>query len=244
MFRKLRTASQQWATKRRDSLISTRPTQTPNNNNPTSASFLGLPPEIRNQIYHHLASTTTLTLPPVRPRKGPQPIGLLLACKQTHAEFRALLLSQANLLVWISGFDFSGVVRMLRVLPPKDREALQINPHLCLSIFLSHVPSREERRALLDWLLVREDTHSDETLVFRYDVHFNVRLRPPRPPSRYVNGYHMRRELLQTLIWRLEQMKYAVSGQGFVNLELVRMVEDLQACADVLKEVMDDPAAG
>ncbi|KAK0828946.1 hypothetical protein LTR73_004579 [Friedmanniomyces endolithicus] len=220
MIRKLRTASQQWATKRRDSLISTRPTQTPNNNNPTSASFLGLPPEIRNQIYHHLASTTTLTLPPVRPRKGPQPIGLLLACKQTHAEFRALLLSQANLLVWISGFDFSGVVRMLRVLPPKDREALQINPHLCLSIFLSHVPSREERRALLDWLLVREDTHSDETLVFRYDVHFN------------------------TLIWRLEQMKYAVSGQGFVNLELVRMVEDLQACADVLKEVMDDPAAG
>ncbi|KAK0968692.1 hypothetical protein LTS16_020305 [Friedmanniomyces endolithicus] len=238
MFRKLRTASQQWASKRRDSLISTRPSQTPNDN-PPAASLLGLPPEIRNQIYDHLASSTTLTLPPVRPRKGPRPTGLLLANKQTHAEFRALLLSQANLLIWISALDFSSVMRMLRSLPPKDREALQRNPRLCISVFLSHVPSREERRALLDWLVFRgEGEGREEGVVFR------VRLRPPRPASRYVNGYHMRRELLQTLIWRVEQMVYAVSGQGCVNQELVRMVGDLQACADVLGNVMGDPPLG
>ncbi|TKA70116.1 hypothetical protein B0A55_06975 [Friedmanniomyces simplex] len=236
MLRKLRRASQQWSNKRRDSLIGTRSTQ--QNASSTNASFLGLPPEIRNQIYELSAAATSLTLPPMRSRKGPRPVGLLLACKQTHREYRALLLSQANIVVLISAFDFSNIIRVLQALPAKDAEALQTNTRLCMSLFLSHVPSREERRALLAWFVYRGDPNSDKAILFRYDVQFNIRLRPPRPPSRYLNGYHMKYDLLLTLIRRYVGLRHAVQEIASSTDELDRMLTDLQCCAGVLEDAM------
>ncbi|KAK3113591.1 hypothetical protein LTR53_008976 [Teratosphaeriaceae sp. CCFEE 6253] len=238
MLRKLRRASLQWSNKRRDSTIGTH---SPCKSIQPDASRLGLPPEIRNQIYEYLATSTTLTVPPVKSRKSPRPVGLLLACRQTYREYRMLLVSKASIVVLISGFDFTNVIRVLQAMSPKDTAALQTNPRLCMSLFLTHVASAEERRYLLKWLNYRAELASEEAIDFDYDVQFNVRLRPPRPAARYVNGYHMKQDLLVTLVRRFVRMRPAVAELVGSTAELDRMMLDLERCAAVLEEIMQSP---
>ncbi|KAK3071702.1 hypothetical protein LTR53_008168 [Teratosphaeriaceae sp. CCFEE 6253] len=231
MLRKLRRASLQWSNKRRDSTIGTC---SPCESIQPDASLLGLPPEIRNQIYEYLAVSTTLTVPPVKSRKSPRPVGLLLACRQTYREYPSIV-------VLISGFDFTNVIRVLQAMPAKDTAALQTNPRLCMSLFLTHVASAEERRYLLKWLNYRAELASEEAIDFDYDVQFNVRLRPPRPAARYVNGYHMKQDLLVTLVRRFVRMRPAVAELVGSTAELDRMMLDLERCAAVLEEIMQSP---
>ncbi|KAK4899768.1 ferrochelatase hem15 [Elasticomyces elasticus] len=235
MLQKIRRSSQRWIDRRRDSVVPIRSTR---NDDVREASFLGLPPEIRNQIYEHLATTTRLTLPPIKLKKKPQPVGLLLACRQTHQEYRELLLSTANIVAHIDAFEFGNLMRVLKALQPKDVSALKTNQRLRVSLFLSHVPSREERRAMLAWFVYRGGTRNEMTIRFGYDVQFNTRLRPPGPPSRCLNGHYMSQDLLVTFVGRYVSLRPAVKELVGDTRELDRMLKDLQS----LITVMNNPA--
>jgi len=225
MIRKLRKASLQWSAKRRDSAAALSSHDEIHN---SDASFLGLPPEIRNQIYEHVAKTTTLTLATVKSRKKPSPVGLLLACRQTHHEYRALMLSQAKIIAWISGFDFSNIVRVLQTASAADTTALQKNKRLSVSLFIGHVASTEELRYLLQWLTYHANVTSENAVRWDYDVMWGGNLRPPRPAARYHTREHMKQDLMNSFIRRFTRMRPAVLELAGSTDELDRLSADFE----------------
>lgn len=108
---KFRRVKDKLSKRRKDSVVDSTRTKSYESEISAEASLLGLPAELRNQIYLHLASATTLVLSPGSPKKRPTPVGLLLACKQTWEEYRAILLSQAALTIIVSNYNFNIVVR-------------------------------------------------------------------------------------------------------------------------------------
>lgn len=209
-------------------------------------SLLGLPPEIRNQIYEHVAASTTLIIAPLRPRKPPAPSGLLLACRQTQREYRSLLLSTAEIIVQITGYSFDNLIRVLEKLRKEDVASLSNNSQLRVTFFLSHVPTREDRQNLRSWSDYRATAHRPDriggreavrALMFQYDVRFGNHMRPPRPPSRYENGYHMKLDLLYAHARSIGTVRTMAATEGASIAELDRIQIDLQQSARILDEL-------
>jgi hypothetical protein len=240
LFQKARRASQQWAAKRRDSLFATVSEE---GGSTSRLSFLGLPAEIRNRVYEHLAESTTLIISPQTPSKPPRPPGLLLACRQTHRELKSIWLSTAQVAAQICGYDFRALMRVLDNLSDEQTTDLCQNPNLRINIFLAHVPTKEHWRSLIDWLEYRDQHRGRDPLIFRYEVQFTSKIRGPRPTARYVNAarfvnaHHMREELLKTHIERLKRLQLAWRTIHASTWEVDHMLPDLQGCAESLERV-------
>ena len=195
VFDRLRRASEQLPGRRKSSCISTISELTQDASLKTSqASFLGLPPEIRNLVYEELALDTNLSLTPPKSRKnGIQPVGLLLSCHQIYQEYRPVLLSMATIQIYINDYNFGNVIRVLERLNQRDL-ALLLSNRLYIVLRLAHVPSRDDRQCLRAWHNYRmsdskpyfkKGTTDAHKLVFKYDIYFHPYMRPPRPASRY-----------------------------------------------------------
>ena len=218
----------------------------------TQASLLGLPPEIRNEIYEYLSLETILVLPCTKPRKPSPPIGLLLACKQLWKEYRTLLLTQAAISIHVTDYNFSNMVRVFENMSQDDISILKTNTNLCIELYISHVPSREDRKALQSWCCYRASKIPNsyfnksgnglpQDLVFQYKAKYLPQIRPPRPVSRYTNGYQMKSDLLRTHVRMAGRLQSLQSLEDDTpNEELTRVRVDLEDCVRVL----DEAAAG
>jgi len=245
MFQKLQKAAQRLLGGGIDSITGPR-----SDSVPSEASLLSLPPEIRNQIYEYVAEQTTLTLPPAKPRRLPLPSGLLLACQQTHYEYRPLLLSTATFVVQVLGYDFSRLIRLLKSSSEKNVGSLSMNSRLYISFLLSHVPSREERIALRSWCQYTADrldcrdgpNGESKTLRFHYSACFPNSMRPPRPVSRYQSRNEMEADLLRAHVRSLTALRLTLTGLPGPNSELNHITEDLQNCVDASRAVLGPSA--
>lgn len=250
MLTRIRRVSRQFkGSKRRDSVFATVDTD----HKPSIAepvTFLGLPPELRNNIYEFAASDTVLSLAPAKPRKQPQPTNLLLVSKQTRAEYLPILLSLATCTAQVAGYDFRNLIRVLGRTSHKDMGALKSNRNLWVDLLISHVPNRDYRNGLRHWLDYRKrNTESSNILAWQYDVSWRNPLRPPRPAIRYTNIYQLKLDLLRThqkmvTTVHLAVMPSITSGQGELG-ELDAEQEQLRAClADFQRLLTEAAGAG
>lgn len=211
-------------------------------------SFLGLPAELRNDIYHILASSTTLVLTAASPKKRPLPPGLLIANRQTWKEYRAILLTHARLVISVTNYNFSNIVRTFEKLTPEDLAFMKLNPQLSIRLWLSHVPSRDDRRALRAWCDYRGDENLKSyfgsgqripnDIVFNYDVMFLHHMRPPRPMIRYANGYEMRADLLGSHL-RMTARLRTPEEQALPDPEMARLRMDFERHVKILQELAE-----
>ena len=211
----------------------------------TQASLLGLPPEIRNVIYEYLSIDTILMLPCTKHRKPPPPIGLLLACKQLREEYRTLLWTQATVSIHVTDYNFSNMVRVFEKMSESDISTLKMNNNLWIELYLSHVPSRDDRKALRSWCDYRagsgrpyfdKDGHRlSRDFMFQYSARFLPQIRPPRPISRYTNGYQMKLDLLRTHVRMATRLQFVDNDTP--NEELKRVRTDLEECTKILDEL-------
>ena len=251
MLQRVRRASQQLSLKRKDSGVHS-PTTNSHDLSKTypKTSLLGLPPEIRNEIYEHLALDTTLTLAPSKNRKRPVPVGLILACWQTHHEYRSLLLSLAAIHIQVHDYDFNNLMRVLDKQREIDQVALKDNPQLWINLHLAHVPSRDDRTGLANWCTYRTDSTFRWTyygrklrppideLIFQYDVRFLNHMRPPRPSNRYTNGYQMKLDLLRSHLRMFRNLQSTADDPA--QEELKQVLENMEACGKILEDLQKE----
>ncbi|KAK3111986.1 ferrochelatase hem15 [Teratosphaeriaceae sp. CCFEE 6253] len=206
---------------------------------PNAASFLGLPPELRNAIYESLALDTMLTLALAkRMSKRPRPVArLLLVSKQASREFRPLLLAKARLSIPVLGFDFSAVVRAVEGMSQDDLHALAANPRFYLTLSMNHVPKLSQLESLATWIGYRAagDSQSEgavsrtsepatpHSLRFRYDAKIT-------PSRSMISQRNMKVALLKALIRQIGQL----GGRANETQERKRMMRDLYRCTDEL----------
>jgi hypothetical protein len=210
------------------------------------ASFLELPPEIRNAIYEILAVDTALTLYPTKPRKPLTPVALLLACRQTRREFRKLLLANAQILINISEYHFNNLVRVLENLRDDDLDALKLNGNIWILLHISQVPSRDDRKNLRGWVDYRRSDYrrpyfgpnakAASELAFEYDVRFSPNVRGPRPAVRYSNGYALKMDLLRTHLRMYRRLEVDVNEDRPAE-ELRKLRQDIEECVRLFEEL-------
>jgi hypothetical protein len=210
------------------------------------ASLLGLPAEIRNQIYEELAFSTTLNIWPSKERKPPPPVGLLLTCKQIQQEYRAVLLSSAQISITIAEYNFSNLVRVLEKLRPRDIECLKQNGQVWILLLVGHVPTRDDHKNLRGWVDYRGSKSTcpyfgpgraaAKDLIFEYDVKFLNQIRPPRPISRYANGYQMKLDLLRSHL-RMYNRLQSANPDDPPNEELDRLRDNVSQCIELFEEL-------
>jgi len=213
---------------------------------PNAASFMGLPPELRNAIYESLAKDTTLTLALTKRRsKRPHPITrLLLVSKQIQREFRPLLLANARISAPVLQFDFLAVIRAIEAMPQDDLRALAANPGFYMTLYMNHAVKPSELEGLAAWLGFRagdglqngesssdlSDQTSLHALKFRYDAKVD-------PSRSMVSQRNMKIALLQALIRQIGRL----GGRANSTTERQRMMRDLYRCIDELRGVESRP---
>lgn len=210
-------------------------------------SFLNLPPEIRNQIYYELAADTTLVLRPTKSKKPPPQNGLLLACKQTRAEFKKLLLANAQVEIWISEYHFNNVIRVFETLPLEDLDILKLNPDIWMLLQISHVPSRDDRRNLRGWSDYRSGKFSHSyfgpnhqtarDFHFEYDVRFSAFLRAPQSANRYFNRHDMKLDLLRTHYRMFQRLRRESFDNEEPSEEFEKLTSDVEDCVRRFEEL-------
>ena len=210
------------------------------------ASFLGLPAEIRNQIYEELALDTSLHLWPTKERKSPPPVGLLLACRQTQQEYRAVLFSNASVLITIAEYNFSNLVRVLEKLPERDVDCLKLNNQVWILLLIGHVPTRDDHKNLRGWVDYRGSRSNQpyfgpgraaaQDLIFEYDVRFLNQIRPPKPISRYANGYQMKLDLLRSHLRMYNRLQSGDEDDN-PNEELNQLRSNIGHCIEIFEEL-------
>ena len=242
---KFRKVKDKLSKRRKDSIVEASRTNSDDSEIDVRASFLGLPAELRNDIYQYLAESTTLTLSPASPKKRPTPIGILLACRQTWQEYRAILMTQASFVISVAEYNFGSVVRTFEKLNTEDLALMKMNPNLWICLQLGHVPGRDDRKALRAWCDYRGETvlgpyfgsgqRVPRDMIFQYDVMFLHHMRPPRPPSRYANGYQMRMELLRAHVRMASRLHPPDTEVPSVELQKIR--DDLGERVKILEEL-------
>lgn len=210
------------------------------------ASLLGLPAEIRNQIYEELADDTTLQIWPTKDRRPPPPVGLLLTCRQIQQEYRPVLLSHAQILITIAEYKFGNLVRVLETLRPKDVDCLKLNGRVWVLLLVGHVPTRDNHSSLKGWIEYRASKSTQpyfgpgraaaQDLVFEYDVKFLNQIRPPRPMSRYTNGYQMKLDLLRAHLRMYNRLQPSNEDEA-PKEELNRMRENVGECVGMFERL-------
>jgi hypothetical protein len=210
------------------------------------ASFLGLPAEIRNQIYEELAFDTTLHLWPTKERKSPPPVGLLLACRQTQQEYRAVLLSNASVLITVAEYNFTNLVRVLEKLCERDIDCLKLNSQVWIILLIGHVPTRDDHKNLRGWVDYRGSKSTQpyfgpgraaaQDLIFEYDVRFLNQIRPPKPICRYANGYQMKLDLLRSHLRMYIRLQSGCEDKS-PNEELNRLRNNIGQCIELFEDL-------
>ncbi|KAF2487494.1 hypothetical protein BDY17DRAFT_289080 [Neohortaea acidophila] len=247
-----RRVKDRFSRKRKDSVVDSLRSDSTGSTAIAQASFLGLPPELRNNIYHHLADATTLLLSPAgHPKRRPPPVGLLAACKQTLKEYKAILMTRACIILAVHDYNFSNVIRTFEKLNDDSIALMKLNEQIWIYLHLGHVPSRDDRKALRAWCDYRKDMalrpyfgsgqRVSPDVSFHYDVQFLHHMRPPRPPIRYANGIEMRRDLLrshQRMAAHIESL-----DEESPSMELRRIRDDLEDRAKILDEMLVDAGA-
>lgn len=66
-------------------------------------------------------------------------------------------------------------------------------------------------------------------------------MRPPRPASRYSNGFEMKLDLLRT---HVRMAKRLLAPDEEPTFEMVKLREDLDDCVRVLKEILEEINGG
>ncbi|KAK5169143.1 uncharacterized protein LTR77_006452 [Saxophila tyrrhenica] len=221
-------------------------------------SFLSLPPELRNQIYHELATDSSLTLSPFKAKKPANINGLLLACHQTRSEYKKVLLANAHISFNCQEYKFANLVRVLENLSPSDLDTLKLNPNLWIIFFLSHVPTRDDRKNLRGWIDYRSSDFNvpyygsaqaqlaARELVFEYDLRFLAQFRPPKSTIRYANGHDMKLDLLRSHL-RMYQFLEREAGEEGPKEELVRLRRNIEECVELFEALQMErstPARG
>lgn len=167
-------------------------------------TFFDLPPEIRNVIYEDVASSTSLQVSCVLPRrKGKEPRQpppttphLLLVSKQARLEYLPLLLERAAIVFAVRDFDFRNLMRVSNSLYSSELKALRKNPRLTVRL-LATKPTKDTLAALRRWAQRR--TEDMYTLPLAYALQWPSQ-RPLVPPSgsvQRINTYIQRRGVLQ-----------------------------------------------
>lgn len=244
-----RRVKDKFSKKRKDSVVDSLRSDSSSSTATAQASFLGLPPELRNNIYHHLADTTTLFLSPAgNPKRRPPPVGLLTACRQTLKEYKAILMTRASIILAVHDYNFGGVIRTFEKLHDADLALMKLNEQIWIYLHLGHVPSRDNRKALRAWCDYRKDMalkpyfgsgqRVSPDVSFHYDVQFLHHMRPPRPAIRYANGIEMRRDLLRSH----QRMAAHIESRDeeSPSVELQRIRDDLGDRAKILDEMLVD----
>ena len=148
------------------------------------ASFMGLPPELRNAIYEQVAASTTLTFTPSKRGKRPQTVAMLQVSKQIYNEYRPILLAGAKLIFRVTKFDFSFLVKTINTSPRQDLEAFAANRRLHIQLVISGSPQRSDLESISRWLVYRsglsaspatssesaQQARIPHSLNFRYDA--------------------------------------------------------------------------
>ncbi|KAF1824518.1 uncharacterized protein K489DRAFT_408885 [Dissoconium aciculare CBS 342.82] len=131
------------------------------------ASLLGLPYDIRQRIFRHLATSTNLTLCPPRvanarqksssPRKSTsvEPVPLLLVNRQLRTEYAPVLLANAAIEIRVLSYDFSNLAAALSNHSEADRTALSRNVNIWIQVIVSHVPTSDDQARLKEWTIER-----------------------------------------------------------------------------------------
>ena len=118
---------------------------------------------------------------------------------------------------------------------------VKLNPQLWIYLQLAHVPGRDDRRALKGWIDYRSDAvpgpyfgsgshRLPDDLSFQYDVTFASQIRPPRPISRYTNGYQMKFDLVRA---HLRMTNNLQPRDELPSAELRKIASDLDECAAI-----------
>lgn len=219
---------------------STTTTTTPSQQQ-QSVSFLSLPAEIRNVIYSHVARHTRVLIRPTppTPSKGkfntakvpptqPAAPGLLLASKQTRAEFLPILLSTAPTSITITDFDFRNLVRITRSLYATELKALRLNPRLTIRC-LATQPSKTSLVNLRRWLEQR--CRCLDRLPWRYEVYWGrgpgVGVPTGSTTGQVVNAFVARKRVLGENLEALGVLREGL--QEMVAAELGPFVEAFEA---------------
>ncbi|KAK5164394.1 ferrochelatase hem15 [Saxophila tyrrhenica] len=167
-------------------------------------TFFHLPAELRNEIYEHVISDATLSLPVTSStgtisqmakvalrRRKPAPAasinGLLLASKQCRQEYLSVLLSTINVVVEIKDFDFENLMRVSSSLGDVETRALQANRNLCLLLDTRNC-TQKDLAGIRRWLDFRKD--DKKLLPWKYSFPLDKHL----PPST-VGRVRLMREL-------------------------------------------------
>lgn len=122
---------------------------------------------------------------------------------------------------------------------------VKLNPQLWIYLQLAHVPGRDDRRALKGWIDYRSDAvpgpyfgsgsqRLPEDLAFQYDVRFASQIRPPRPISRYNNGYQMKFDLVRA---HLRMTNNLQPRDEVPSAELKKIASDLDECAAIFERL-------
>ncbi|KAK4556755.1 ferrochelatase hem15 [Recurvomyces mirabilis] len=208
------------------------------------ASFFGLPAELRIQIYEHVAEQTKIVLPAVRSReKAPKAPGLLMACRRTRQEYYPILLCTAAITVEVIRYDFDNFINVLASMSEEDEAALRSNQRVTVILSLFCSTTREERPALLRWLLhsYRITTKdAGERIPVSYDVSSATRARLPTASRKTATNFSMCRDTLR-LCRNILTLAGIVKEQlepSYALPELERIVADLRKCL----QKMDDEA--
>nr|POF04273.1 putative n-acetyltransferase ynad [Quercus suber] len=178
-------------------------------------TFFALPPELRNVIYEHVASTTLLRLPTTlsstslssRRKDIVEPTGLLLTSRKCRQEFLPLLLSMAQVIVDVRDFYFKPLMRVTSSLYSTELKALRENNCLIIRLHM-HNCARENLATLRKWLVNRSS--SLDKLPWAYEVelapttHLVGRIRQRRELSLYVEELRrMESKMEESLQWEL-----------------------------------------
>ena len=159
-----------------------------------------------------------------------------------------MLLSNAVIEFSVTEYNFSNLIRALEKMKAEDIASLKLNNQLWILLHISHVPSRDDRKALRAWCDYRggldlgpyfgtgQSRDKANELYFQYDVRFLSQMRPPRPPSRYANGHQMKLDLLRT---HLRMTMWLQSREKVENPseELQRLRCDLEDLARIFNEI-------
>jgi hypothetical protein len=149
-----------------------------NTSRPKNISFYDLPSELRISIFELVASDTRLSLfsSPSKHIKIP---ALLLATRQTRAEYRPILLSLAPIRVHIKNYNFRPLIRVVGSLYSTELKALRKNASLTIVLHLKdfNVIDRGSIDLLRRWAVKRAEYL--DRLPWSYDLAYSEPRRLP-----------------------------------------------------------------
>lgn len=164
----------------------------------STRSFLDLPPEIRNNIYGHVATSTVILYTAGTTPTNLSRLGFAATCRQIYREFRLLLLANATVRVHVRDYRLDLLTQVFTLQDPDACEALRLNKSTFVILHISHVLTPNERARLQRWNEYLSDFPPSLFESFQFIPWIGQNIRPPRPQKRYADQQDMQLDLLRS----------------------------------------------